>query len=45
MKRKVRGGVEGRPAAPRVEPSVRKVECDPAFEAVPKRGWLRVHPF
>jgi hypothetical protein len=45
MKRKVRSRIEGRPAAPRVEPSVRQVESEIAFEAVPKRGWLRVHPF
>jgi hypothetical protein len=46
MKRKVRRrGVEGRPDAPRVEPSSRQLESDIAFEAMPKQGWLRVHPF
>jgi hypothetical protein len=46
MKRKVRGAVQGRPTAPRVEPSAREMEvADIAFEAVPKRSWLRVHPF
>lgn len=44
-KRKVRGSVQSRPSAPRVEPSALEAEADIAFEALPKRSWLRVHPF
>jgi hypothetical protein len=45
MKRKVRGPVQSRPAAPRVEPSARQAESEIAFEALPKPSWFRVHPF